>query len=415
MSDTPDGVAPVVPAVPVAGVPTDPISEKLFAFGLVDAQISNIRGLGVATVEDLSNLVESDLTALSIPPIKARKIIAAFKVAPVVAAAAPVSTPVAAVNFDNVLPSMPSEESWFNSLRTEGVLRPAPSTAIAAIRAALAEKFDFYNITKKILAAMESYVDETEDQVPPEYWTIRKQLTRKSYGDLFEAIDGLDGNFVTEARKKDLLSKINDTVWPAIISFNESLASWQESWIQGSNNPGMMMNMMAMMTGGAGGVLPPGVMAPPDCGVLRDAAESVNTSVNRALKGSGVQIAAALAFEANQIKLILENTRIPLMCGVPNREMLLKKLGVSVPATYPRMEQNLTRFVSSIFEIPNVAAGNEELRYFSSLYMLGNQIPWSEFTRGPAFHSNDRPTGIGNPIRRPRSPRSPLDASLAGE
>ena len=405
MSDTPDGVVPVVPIIPiipVAGVPTDPVSEKLLKMGLTGEQVGSIKTLGVESVDDLSNLVEGDLTALGIPPIKARKIIASFKVV-ITPVTATVATPVATVNFDSVLPSMPSDESWLSSLRAEGVLRPAPSTVIAAIRAALAEKFGLYDITKKILAAMESYVDETEDQVPPEYWTIRKQLTRKSYGDLFEAIDGLDGSFVTETRKRDLLAKINDNVWPAIIGFNESLAAWQESWVQGSNNPGMMMNMFAMVAGGAG-VLPPGVMAPPDCGVLRDAAESVNTSVNRALKGSGVQIASALAFEANQVKAVIENTRIPLMCGVPNREMLLKKLGVSVPATYPRLEQNLTRFVTSIFEIPNVAAGNEELRYFSSLYMLGNQIPWSEFTR-MAFNS-ERPTGIGNPIRRQNHSRS---------
>ena len=411
MSDTPDGV---VPAVPVAGVTTDPVSEKLLKMGLTGEQVGSIKTLGVESVDDLSNLVEGDLTTLGIPTIKARKIIAAFKVAPVTAAPV-VTAPVATVNFDNVLPSVPDEASWLSSLRAEGVLRIAPSTVTAAIRAALADKFGLYDVTKKVLAAMERYVDETEEQVGAEYWSIRKQLTRKSYGDLFEAIDGLDGSFVTETRKQDLLAKINDAVWPAIIGFNEALASWQESWVQGSNNPGMMMNMMAMMAGGAatGGVLPPGVMSPPDCGVLRDAAESLNNSLNRAFRGTGVQIAAALAYEANQIKAVIENNRIPLMCGVPNREMLLKKLGIAVPPTYPRMEQNLTRFVTSVIGVENVAAGNEELRYFSSLYMLGTQIPWSELGRG-VLSSNDRPTGIGNPIRRPSRPRSPLDVSLAG-
>ena len=411
MSDTPDGSVPVVPVVPPV---VDPVAAKLKEFGLVDAQVNNIKNLGVETLEDLSSLIESDLTALSIPPVKARKIIASFKVVPVPVAAAPVA-PVTTVNFDNVLPSMPDEASWLSSLRAEGVLRIAPSTVTAAIRAALADKFGLYDVTKKVLAAMERYVDETEEQVGAEYWAIRKQLTRKSYGDLFEAIDGLDGNFVTETRKQDLLAKINDSVWPAIIGFNEALASWQESWVKGSNNPGMMMNMMAMMAGGAatGGVLPPGVMSPPDCGVLRDAAESLNTSLNRAFRGTGVQIAAALAYEANQIKAVIENNRIPLMCGVPNREMLLKKLGIAVPPTYPRMEQNLTRFVTSVLGVESVAAGNEELRYFSSLYMLGTQIPWAELGRGVLSLSSDRPIGIGNPkLRgRPNSSRS-LEPSI---
>lgn len=401
MSDTPAvGVSPVAP---VEGVPTDPVSEKLLKMGLTGEQVGSIKRLGVESVDDLSSLVESDLTTLGIPPVKARKIIASIKSSdPLVAPT--VATPVATVNFDNVLPSMPSEESWLSSLRAEGVLRVSSSTVIAAIRAALADKFGLYDVTKKILAAMERYVDETEEQVGAEYWVIRKSLTRKSYGDLFDAIDGLDGTFVTETRKQDLLSKINESVWPAIMDFNEALASWQESWVQGSNNPGMMMNMMAMMAGGGGGgMLPPGAMSPPDCGVLRDAAESVNTNLNKAFRGTGVQIAAALAFEANQVKSVIENTRIPMMCGVASRELLLKKLGVSVPATYPRMEQNLTRFVTSILEVPNVPGGNEELRYFGSLFMLGSQIPWAELGRG-VLTSSDRPTGIGNPtIRRPRS------------
>jgi len=368
----------------------DLVVNKLKEFGLDDAQIQNIKNLGVETLDDCVNIVESDLTSLGVPPVKARKIIASFKVV------SSTPTPVATVNFDSVLPSVPDESSWLSALRAEGVLRVAPSTVIAAIRAALADRFGLYDVTKKILHAMEHYVDETEEQVTAEYWSIRKQLTRKSYGDLFEAIDGLDASFVTETRKQELLSKINENVWPAIIGFNDALVSWQESWVQGSNNPGMMMNMMAMMAGGgAGGVMPPGVMSPPDCGVLRDAAESVNTSLNRAFRGTGVQISAALAYEANQIKTIIENSRIPAMCGVANRELLLKKLGVAVPATYPRMEQNLTRFVTSILGVESVAAGNEELRYFSSLYMLGTQIPWSDLNRGTISLSNSGNFGIG--------------------
>lgn len=387
---------------PVTGAVADPVATKLAEFGLTEVQIQNVKNLGVESLDDCSSIVESDLTALGIPPVKARKIIAAFKAVPApVVASAPVSTPVTAVNFDSILPSVPDETSWLSSLRAEGVLRVSPSTVIAAIRAALADRFGLYDVTKKILTAMERYVDETEEQVTSEYWAIRKQLTRKSYGDLFEAIDGLDASFVTETRKQELLSKINENVWPAIIGFNDALASWQESWVQGSNNPGMMMNMMAMMAGGgaAGGMLPPGAMSPPDCGVLRDAAESVNTSLNRAFRGTGVQISAALAYEANQIKAVIENSRIPMMCGVANRELLLKKLGVAVPATYPRMEQNLTRFVTSILGVESVAAGNEELRYFSSLYMLGTQIPWNDLNRGV---TPSRPSTIGNTMRRSR-------------
>ena len=168
--------------------------------------------------------------------------------------------------------------------------------------------------------------------------------------------------------------------------------------MQGAANPAMMI---AAIAGGAGGVgLPPGMMQPPDCGVLRDAAETVNDALNRTFRGTGVQITAALSYEANQIKTMIENPRLPMLCGVPTRELLLKKLKVDVPPTYPRMEQNLTRFVLGIMQCDKVAGGNDELQYFGTLYMLGTQIPWGDL-EGATFHGKKRPAGIGE-RRAPR-------------
>jgi hypothetical protein len=299
----------------------------------------------------------------------------------------------AAMNMDAVLPSVPNDDSWLNSLRAGGVLKIEQSTVISAVRAALADRFGLYDIPKALVGAMEEYVDVTEEQVGEEFWQIRKQLTRRSYGDLFQAIDGLDGSYVTDKRKNELLSRISDNLWPAIFTFNESLAGWQESWMQGAANPAMMVAAMAGLAGGGVG-MPPGMMQPPDCGVLRDAAETVNDALNRTFRGTGVQITAALAYEANQIKAMIENPRLPMLCGQPNRELLLKKLKVSVPAIYPRLETNLTRFILGIMQTDRVPAGNDELQYFGTLFMLGNQIPWEDLER----HSF-RDSGKG---RRPR-------------
>lgn len=385
--DTPEVTPVVTPAV-------DAITEKLTGLGLNADQIGKIKGLGAETVDDLTNLAESDLVGVGVPLLKARKLVAALRpVATATAAAATAATASAAtMNFDTVLPTVPDDASWLNALRTGGILKIDQSTVISAIRAALADRFGLYDIPSKLVSAVESYIEVTEEQVTEEFWQLRKQLTRKSYGDLFQAIDGLDGTFVTERRKTELLTRISDNLWPAIVSFNEALAGWQEAWMQGSANPALMLNAMMAASGGGFG-MPPGLMQPPDCGTLRDAAEAVNDSLNRTFRGTGVQITAALAYEANQIKSMIENPRLPILCGVPSRDLLLKKLGVSVPATYPRMEQNLTKFVLGIMSVDKVAAGNDELQYFGTLFMLGTQIPWEDLRQNTV--SPKRPRGIG--------------------
>lgn len=262
---------------------------------------------------------------------------------------------------------------------------------IAAVRAALADHFGFYDIPKKLLTAIENQVDTTDEQVGEEYWSIRKMLTRRSYGDLFAAIEGLDGTFITEKRKDELLNRINTDLWPTIVGFYNALAAWQESWLQGSANPMAMMTAVLAAAGGGIGGMPPGMMQPPECGGLRDAAAAVNDAINRIFRGTGVQIAAALAYEANNIKAMIENTRLPILCGVASRDLLLKKLDLTVPATYPRLEQNVTKFILGIMESNKVASGPDELKYFGTLYMLGNQIAWTDL----GAEGSRRPRGIG--------------------
>ena len=164
--------------------------------------------------------------------------------------------------------------------------------------------------------------------------------------------------------------------------------------MQGAANPGLMMAALMSMSGGAAGALPPGLMQPPDTGVLRDTAEALADAVNKVFAGTGVQIAAAMAFDATKIKETLENTRLPALIGAANRDQMLRQLGVAVSATYPRMELNLTRFVLSVMRLKDQPAGNEELQYLGALFMLGSQIPWDQLGGGSS--AARRPAGIGS-------------------
>jgi len=284
----------------------------------------------------------------------------------------------------DLLPEVPSEDSWLSALKAGGELKVDRATVISAIKAALAERVGLYSLPAKVSEAMEVQADTTREQLDPRFFALRKQLTRRNYGEIFAAIDGLDGSFITERRKKMLISRIDDHLWPSIVGFHSQLKAWVEGWQQGAANPSLIMSAMAqMMSGGSLGGMPPGMMQPPDTGVLRDAGEAVNEDLNRIFAGTGVVTARALAYEAGQIKASMEDPNLPMLLGAANREQMLRKLGIDVSSNYTRMEVNLTKYVMGILNIKNVAAGNEETAYFGALYMLGTQIPWDQLQRLP--------------------------------
>lgn len=372
-----------------------PVAARLTELGVTPDIVTKIETeLGAASVEDLSSLTEGDLTGIGMKVLTARALIGKLK-----PAAAPVPAPeaTAVVNLDSVLPVPPSDESWLKSLRAGGVLKVDESTVIGTIRAALAHRAGLYKVPEKLVILMERYADEAEEQVDPNnFFRIRELVSRRSYADLFEGIPGLNGSFVTEARKRKLLDRLDISVWPALEVMDSALEGWQQAWLQGGANPMIMMSMMAM--GGARGVMPPGMMTPPDTGVLRDAAEAVNDGCNQAFKGVGVQIAAALAYEAQRIVEVLNTPNLHAMTGAVNRDQFLKQLEVAVPATYPRLETNVIRFALATMKVKDVAGGDEELRYFSSLYTLGKQIPWGQLAgpnRGLGIGQDDGKVGYG--------------------
>lgn len=370
---------------------TDLVTIKLKELGVTEEMIVKITEMGAESLDDLERLREEDLIDAGMPRLQARKLIDSLKPVPSVSCDPVATNTVSTVSFD-ILPSVPTDDSWLAALKAGGVLKVDQSTVISAIRAALAYRAGLYEVPAILSARMEEYADLSEEQVTPEFYTLRKEMTRRSYAEIFEAIPGLDGSFVTEGRKKQLFTRIDQSLWPAITNFNNQLKSWQEAWMQGAANPAIMMNAIMAASGGIG-PMPPGMMQTPDTGVLRDSADSVADAINKVFAGTGVQIVAALAYDATRIREVLSNTRLPAMIGAANREQMLRQLGVAVPATYPRMEQNLTRFVLAVMQAKDQPSGNEELQYFGTLYMLGAQIMWDQLDQKGL-------TGIGGSPRR---------------
>ncbi len=366
-------------AEPVTTPAEDEVDAKLAKYGADEATISKVKNdLGVEDVDDLASLEVEDLTGAGMKLAKARKLVKELKsiakpaAAPAVDAA---ETRAIQSQFEALLPSIPTDESWLNALKTGGILKVDESSYIAAIRAALADRAGLYNVPEALAKAMEKYADETEEQVDPTFYALRKSLTRRTYGDIFAAIDGLDGTFITEKRRKEFLSRIRDILWPAIAESYQMLDGWYQTWRASFSDPSMLI---AAISGGfSGGAAGMSMITPPDTAQLHDAGDMLVDSINRVFRGTGVQIAAALAYDANVIRNTLEDSRLPSMIGVKNREMMLKKIGASVSSNYIRLEQNLVKYVLA-FAKHDTVTSDVEVNYFVALWQLGTQINWKE-------------------------------------
>ena len=349
------------------------VKAKLKELGADEADIGMIIDLGVNKLEDLNEIETDDLVSAGMKVIKARKLVKNLK-----KQSTAVNEPVRIMpQLDSLLPAAPTDDAWLTALKTGGVLKVDDSSYIAAIRAALADRAGLYNVPHVLVEAMEKYADETEEQVDPIFFSLRKSLTRRTYGDIFEAIDGLDGSYITDKRRQEFLDRVRTTLWPAIIESYEQLEAWYNSWRTSMADPSMLYGMLS------GGLSNLGINAitPPDTSILHDAGDTLVNCINSVFKRTGVQLAAALAYEAKTITKTLEDNRLPAMIGAKNRELMLKKIGAGVSSNYVRLERNLVQYVLA-YTHHDAVGSDEEIKYFVALYQLGTQINWKELGGG---------------------------------
>ena len=372
----------------------DEVRAKLLGYGVDEGVITKIiDDLGVESIDDLTSLEVTDLTGAGVKLAKARKLVADLKESSKPAATPNVMTAenrVIQSQFEALLPTVPSDESWLSSLKTGGVLKVDESSYIAAIRAALADRAGLYEVPARLTATMEKYADETDEQVDPIFYALRRSLTRRAYGDIFSAIDGLDGTFITEGRRKEFLKRIREILWPAIVDSYRSLDAWYQAWRASFSDPSMLLAAISGISGGAatGGM---SMITPPDTAPLHDAGDSLVDSINRVFRGTGIQVAAAMAYDANTIRHTMEDPRLPALIGVKNRELMLKKIEANVSSNYVRLEQNLVKYVLG-FAKHDAVTSDVEVNYFVALWQLGAQINWAEL--GGSTHGTGGITGL---------------------
>lgn len=278
----------------------------------------------------------------------------------------------------DILPSVPDDTSFLDMLKVGGVLKIQAVDVIAAMRAAIASTIGLYALPDALIERMEQFAKEQEEPVGESFYRLQKLITSRSYGEILSAI-GVSGNFVSDKRKKELLVRLNDQLWPALYGFQTQLKNWADTWNQTGANPTMLLQTIAMgLSGGKAGMPAGMMMQPPDTAGLRDEAEAVITQVNKVFAGTGIPVARALGSDAVRIREVLEEPTLPAAVGSATKDQMLKTLGIAVGADYIRLERNITRYALSIMELPNVSAGNDEYAYLAAMLQLGAAIPWEK-------------------------------------
>ncbi len=342
--------------------------------------IETLKSEEYVSLDEIKTAVGAD-----VPAAKLKKAVAQHL--RVKAQPAPTPTPTFAAPALDTLPAVPDDETWLAALKVGGELKVDKTTVITGIRAALAARTGLFDIPAKLTELMERKAESLSDPVAPEFFKLRKLLTRRNYAEVFEALDiEGGGSFATQARKNAFVIKLDQKLWTALFRFQQTLKGWSDSWQQTFGNPAAMMSAIAMIAGGRGGVMPPGVMAPPDTADLKTAAEGVNDQINDVFAGLGIPVAMAMALDAQTIKKVLETPNLNVHIGAANREEMLKMIGVNVDADYVRLERSLAKYTLGVMEFPKIT-GDSELAYITSLLTLGTQIPWNRL-EAPARRNN---------------------------
>lgn len=336
--------------------------------------------------------IKAALATLKIPSGKINMHLAKLRGTPKVAEAATSSASVA-MQALAILPAVPDETSFLEMLKTGGVLKVDVTEVLSAVKAALAKRIGLFDLPDRILEKMEAFAEAQEEPCGEAFFKLQRLLTEKKYGDVLSAL-GVPGSYVSERRKKDFFTRLDAKLWNALGSFQTQLTAWQQAWMQGMANPGMLM--VAMTAGHSGGVMPPGMMAPPPTDALRASGEEVVNNINRVFAGPGIPVARALAYDATRIMGILNDPTLPSQVGAGTKDQMLKELGLSVGADIVRTEQGITRYCLAIMSLPKVTA-DAELAYLAALIQLGATIPWDKLGNGNGVTEVRRPAGIGRP------------------
>jgi hypothetical protein len=360
--------ATIEPLVKRLKLDSKAVTEKLLAAKLVDAaddsgaevlmdadaiDLADFRAAFPEAAKGSLNLAIKDIRAKAPKSEKKPETTPAANVVPAGVAAPP---PVGMY----VIPEVPEGTDFLTALSTSKSLTVDVVSIRAAMEALFADSRSLSEIPEKLAKAMEAHADTIEEPVGDTFLEVLKFVRARKWAEV-----NVDSNFVTQARKKNVLERLRELP-AAVYQFHHVLSGWNEQLK--SNRAG---NPLGILAGGVNALYPP-----PDEVIA--AAEGVVGCLRRAFGGLGVMVAKAMAYEGLKIKETLERPELPALVGASNREIMLKQLGVDLTNADIRAERNVARYVIYVATVVNKSLpGGQEGPALEALFQLGQTIvPW---------------------------------------
>lgn len=401
----------VVPEAAVSGVVPTPASAKWatlvekfasttnLGVEVVGPKLKSLAGsdddVGVELLENVADTPDADVKALfsndGVALARLNKAIREMRAAPAATTSTgtSVNTGNASTAFSPVvLPVVPDDNSFLDALKAGGVAKVNGIDVVAAAQVLLADTLGVYGIEATVSDKILERYEELGEPCPEIYYGLRKEVNRRSYAEVLNAL-GASGTDMSQAAKSRLLQKVKP-LYGNLRAFQNRLEGWWDSWMAQGQNPALMMQ--ALMTMGSGMANPLAQMAqqPPDTSAVISAQEGLIDTLNGMFGGTGKVVARAMAADALTTRKTLENPELIGAIGASSREEMLKKLGLAVSSDIVRANRDVSQYIFGVMELGKKSTA-ELPAYIVALMTLGKQIPWETLGQVKPNSSASRP------------------------
>jgi len=280
------------------------------------------------------------------------------------------------------IPEVDDGQSFLQALSVSKTLGVDKVTIRAALEAYYANVRGMSHVPEKMAELIEEFADTLEESVSDRFMEVLEFVTERKYA----AVIGIKTRYITSERKRKFLDRLLKLP-KEVHNFHLVLSAW---------NTQLTANRAANPLGGLQGVNPY-----PQPEEVVGAAESLVAFLKHAFAGFGVMVSKAMGYEGMKIRELTERPDMPALIGKPNRELMLKALGITLNNADVRQEKNIAKYVIYVAtEVPTNLPGGQEGSALEALYNLGQLIlPWMQ-TGMMLSSSSDVVSGIGGGNKR---------------
>lgn len=268
------------------------------------------------------------------------------------------------------------DEAWINALRQDGFLEFDDRTYIAGIKALLAANIGVFGSVTKLIQLVSDFALENAKPAPRLFYDLQEIITKRKFGLIVAATDKSNYNgvpiYATAEDMDDLIERMRNDLVPNIMDAVVKVVQWYDLFSSQSVNEFFIESAHGSTAG----------TKYPNPAPIIEAGQNLRLSINRTFAGNGIQKALAIYNEYKSFVKILNDAELPKSIGAVDRDGVLTRLGFNANAAAVRSERFIINFVIHIMK-SEMRNKDEELKFFTELHGLVQQIDWSALTNDP--------------------------------